>query len=75
VLAGVDQIVFTTHEPGYVFGYTIFILKIDNIAITIPEPSASLSIAASLVTLSWLRARRKQRPSAEPLTQSKGDWA
>ncbi len=75
VLAGVDQVVFTTFEPGYVFGYTIFILKIDNIAITIPEPSASLSIAASLVTLSWLRARRKQRPSAEPLTQSPGDWA
>ena len=26
----------------------------------IPEPSASLSIAASLLTLSWLRARRKK---------------
>jgi hypothetical protein len=34
VLAGADEIVFTTAQPGYVFGFTDFDLRIDNVSIT-----------------------------------------
>ena len=34
VLAGADEIVFTTAQPGYAFGFTDFDLRIDNISIT-----------------------------------------
>lgn len=34
VLAGVDDIVFTTGEPGFFFGLTDFILTLDNISIS-----------------------------------------
>ena len=39
VLAGADQIAFTTGQPGYVFGFTDFDLRIDNISITTTEPT------------------------------------
>jgi len=34
VLAGADSIVFTTGQPGFVFGLTDFDLRIDNVTIT-----------------------------------------
>lgn len=39
VLAGADSIAFTTGQPGYVFGFTDFDLRIDNITITTIEPT------------------------------------
>jgi hypothetical protein len=39
VLAGVDRIVFTTLEPGYMFGFTDFDLRMDNITIVRTEPN------------------------------------
>lgn len=33
VLAGADEIVFTTYEPGFFYGFTDFDLRIDNIRI------------------------------------------
>ncbi len=38
VLAGVDEIVFTTFEPGFFYGFTAFDLRIDNIAIATAGP-------------------------------------
>lgn len=34
VLAGADALVFTTGQPGYVFGFTDFDLRLDNITVT-----------------------------------------
>ncbi|MCA9281881.1 MAG: PEP-CTERM sorting domain-containing protein [Phycisphaeraceae bacterium] len=38
VLAGVDEIVFTTLEPGFFFGFTDHTVRIDNISITTVTP-------------------------------------
>jgi len=34
VLANVDELVFTTFEPGYFYGFTNFIMQVDNISVT-----------------------------------------
>ncbi|MFQ5461674.1 MAG: PEP-CTERM sorting domain-containing protein [Phycisphaerae bacterium] len=39
VLAGIDEIAFTTFEPGFVFGETQFDVRLDNIAITTGGPA------------------------------------
>ncbi len=39
VLAGIDEIAFTTFEPGFFFGETQFDLRLDNIAITRGGPA------------------------------------
>jgi len=33
VLAGVDEVAFTTYEPGFFFGFTAFDVRLDNVAI------------------------------------------
>ncbi|MCI0347594.1 MAG: hypothetical protein L0221_19510, partial [Chloroflexi bacterium] len=38
VLAGIDEIAYTTLEPGFVFGFTDFELRLDNLAITTTDP-------------------------------------
>ncbi len=40
VLAGVDEIVFTTLEPGFFFGFTDHTVRIDNISIVKAAPPA-----------------------------------
>ena len=35
VLAGIDEVAFTTLEPGFFFGFTDFDIRIDNIGITL----------------------------------------
>jgi len=67
VLAGIDEIAFTTLEPGFVFGFTDFDLRIDNVAIGTPEmivPATSdwgmvvlTLLVATAGTLVWTRAR------------------
>jgi len=39
VLAGIDEIAFTTFEPGFFFGETQFDMRLDNIAITTGGPA------------------------------------
>ena len=42
VLAGVDEVAFTTYVPGMVFGYTYFDVAVDNISISaVPQFDAS----------------------------------
>jgi hypothetical protein len=63
VLAGVDEIVYTTLEPGFFFGETAFDLRLDNISIfkwppPVPGSAGGLAVARSSVTagalvLSW----------------------
>lgn len=65
VLAGIDEIAFTTLEPGFVFGFTDFDLRIDNVTITTPGmivPAASdwgmmvlTLLVATAGTLVWTR--------------------
>ncbi len=39
VLAGVDEVAFTTLEPGFFFGFTDFDVRIDNIGVTFGTPA------------------------------------
>ncbi len=39
LLSTYDEIAFSTLEPGFFFGFTDFDVRIDNISITVPEPS------------------------------------
>jgi hypothetical protein len=57
VLAGVDEIVFTTFKPGFFYIDEYFDVSVDNIAVTfVPEP-ASLS---GLIAVPLLMARRRR---------------
>jgi len=43
VLAGADEIVFTTYEPGFFYGFTDFDVRLDNITITTETTSAPVT--------------------------------
>jgi hypothetical protein len=63
VLAGVDEIAYTTFEPGFFFGETAFNLRLDNLSIfegapPVPGVSDGLLVGKSQITpgtlvLSW----------------------
>jgi hypothetical protein len=61
VLAGVDEIAFTTLEPGFFFGFTDFDVRIDNLTIAdplaVPGESSSLVLAPGpspgTLSVSW----------------------
>ncbi|MED5621118.1 PEP-CTERM sorting domain-containing protein [Ideonella sp. BN130291] len=59
VLAGIDEIAFTTYVPGMVFGGTYFDVAIDNISIAkvspVPEPASLALMAGGLGLLAWRR--------------------
>ncbi len=56
VLAGVDEIAFTTLVPGFFFGFTDHDVAIDNITVNfVPEPGAAAMLAVG--ALSLLRRR------------------
>ncbi len=58
VLAGVDEIVFTTFVPGFFYGFTNFDIAFDNIAIvSVPAPGAAGVMALALAG-AGLRRRR-----------------
>ncbi|MEX0876978.1 MAG: PEP-CTERM sorting domain-containing protein [Phycisphaerales bacterium] len=58
VLSGVDEMVFTTLQPGFFFGFTDHTIGIDNLSITrtIPAPSA-----LALIGLGGLVGTRRRR--------------
>ncbi len=58
VLSGVDEIAFTTLQPGFFFGFTDHTVGIDNISITrvVPAPGAAL-----LLGLGGIVAARRRR--------------
>ena len=57
VLAGVDQVLFTTYVPGFFFGFTNFDLQVDNISIvSVPAPSTVGALAC--LGLVGMRRRR-----------------
>jgi hypothetical protein len=55
VLAGVDEIAFTTFVPGFFFGFTNFDMSVDNVGI-VPAPGA---IAVMIGSLGLLGRRRR----------------
>jgi hypothetical protein len=59
ILAGYDEIAFTTFEPGFFFGFTDFDWQIDNISITTVEVPAPGALA--LLGVSGLLARKRRR--------------
>lgn len=67
VLAGVDEIAFTTLEPGFAFGFTDFDLHIDNISISsagaVPTVSqwGLIVLAAGLTAAAAVVMRRRSR--------------
>lgn len=58
VLAGVDEIMFTTFVPGFFYGFTDFDVKVDNITIA-PVPGAGTASALLLGAAASLRRRRR----------------
>lgn len=59
VLAGVDEITFTTFVPGYFYGWTAYDVAVDNISISpVPEPANAAMLLGGLGVLAALRRRR-----------------
>ena len=54
VLAGVDEFEITTFVPGFFFGPANTDVRIDNVAVTVPEPASCLMMLAGLLML-WIR--------------------
>jgi hypothetical protein len=49
VLAGVDELAFSTLAPGYFYGFTDFDVSLDNLTISrVPEPAAGLLLVAAV---------------------------
>lgn len=59
VLAGVDQIGFTTLVPGFFFGFTDFDVQFDNISIA-PIPAPGVAGLALLAPVVMVRKRRNE---------------
>jgi len=63
VLAGVDEIRFTTLVPGWFYDYTNFNVVLDNISVSsvsaVPEPSTAMLALAGLAAGGMLRRRRR----------------
>jgi len=62
VLAGVDEVAFTTLVPGYMYGFTYFDVAVDNISISpVPEPAQGGMLLAGLAGIAALARRRARR--------------
>ncbi|WP_338771362.1 PEP-CTERM sorting domain-containing protein [Massilia sp. METH4] len=60
VLAGVDEIAFTTYTPGFAYGFTDFDVAVDNITVSaVPEPGTYAMMLAGLGLLGAAARRRK----------------
>lgn len=57
ILAGFDEIAFTSFEPGWFFGFTDFDIQVDNIRITaVPAPLSATALAG----LGFMARRRRR---------------
>ncbi|HEX8602154.1 MAG TPA: PEPxxWA-CTERM sorting domain-containing protein [Pseudoduganella sp.] len=62
VLAGVDEVAFTTYKPGYAYGFTDFDVAVDNITISaVPEPGTYAMLLAGLGLVGAAARRRRRR--------------
>lgn len=66
VLASVDEIAFTTLEPGHSYLFHQFDVAIDNISVTagvaeVPEPSSHAMLFGGLAMMGWMGRRRSRR--------------
>ena len=52
VLASVDQFQLTGAIPGFFFGPANMDIRIDNVAVTVPEPASCLVVLSGLLVLS-----------------------
>ncbi len=58
VLAGVDEILFTTYVPGFFYGFTNFDVSFDNVSIQlIPAPGGAGALALAMAGLGVRRRR------------------
>lgn len=65
VLAGVDEIAFTTYVPGRMYGYTDYDVAIDNISVSaVPEPAQGAMLLAGLAGMAALGRRRARRSAS-----------
>lgn len=64
VLSSVDELVFSTYVPGYMYGFTDFDVAIDNISVVtaaeVPEPASAALMFGGLGLLGWMGRRRKK---------------
>jgi hypothetical protein len=61
VLAGVDEIAFTTYKPGFMYGFTDFDVAVDNISVSaVPEPGTYAMMLAGLGLVGAIARRRRQ---------------
>lgn len=62
VLAGVDEIAFTTYKPGFMYGFTDFDVAVDNITVSpVPEPGTYAMMLAGLGVVGAIARRRRQQ--------------
>lgn len=60
ILAGVDEIAFTTYVPGHMYGFTDFDVAVDNISVSpVPEPAQGVMLMAGLAGMAALARRRR----------------
>jgi hypothetical protein len=60
VLQSVDELRFTTFVPGFFYGFTNFVMRVDNPTLeVVPEPS--LSVAGIAALLAFRNAMRRRR--------------
>lgn len=61
VLSHVDEMVFTTLEPGWFYDAARFNVVVDNISISaVPEPASSAMLAVGLAAVGGAAARRRR---------------
>jgi hypothetical protein len=60
VLASVDEVVFTTLQPGFAYGFTNFDVAVDNVSVSaVPEPATYGMMMGGLALVGWMARRRR----------------
>lgn len=69
ILAGTDEIVFSTYVPGYVYGFTTFDVAVDNLSVSavsaVPEPESVFMMLSGLGLLGFMARRQKRRAASQ----------
>lgn len=65
VLSSIDELVFTTYVPGYMYGFTDFDVAVDNISVSaVPEPSTYAMMLGGLGMVGWMKRRKSRAASS-----------